>query len=94
MRRMMRRGRMKENVLGGNRESIVGFGRSGGEGRGCCRWGCCTILEWKGEEGKEMRGKEKREKIVGDVVVVVVDARKRVWLLRELSKEDCLESEG
>lgn len=93
MRRMMRRGRMKENVLGGIRESIVGFGRSGGEGRGCCRWGCCTILEKKGEEKEEMRGKEKREKIVGDVVVVV-DARKQVWLLRELSKEDCLESEG
>lgn len=35
-----------------------------------------------------MRGKEKREKIV------VGDARKRVWLLRELSKEDCLEREG
>lgn len=64
--------------------------RSAGEGRGCCRWGCCTILEKK-EEGEEMRGKEKREKIVD---VVVDDARKRVWLLRELSKEDCLEREG
>lgn len=36
-----------------------------------------------------MRGKE------GKIVVDVdVDARKRVWLLRELSKEDCLEREG
>lgn len=76
---------MKENVLGGNRESIDGFVRSGGEGRGCCRWGCCTILEKKGEGEEEMRGK---------IVDVVVDARKRVWLLRELSKEDCLEREG
>lgn len=35
-----------------------------------------------------MRG-EKREKIVDDF-----DARKQVWLLRELWKEDCLEREG
>lgn len=82
--RMMRR-MMKENVLGGNRESIFGFGRSAGEGRGCCRWGCCTILELK-EEGEEMRGKEGK--------IVVGDARKQVSLLRELSKEDCLEREG
>lgn len=67
---------------------MLGFGRSRGEGRGCCRWGCCTILEKKGEE--EMRGEE--GKIV--VVLVVDDARKRVWLLRELSKEDRLEREG
>lgn len=37
-----------------------------------------------------MRGEE--GKIV--VVLVVDDARKRVWLLRELSKEDRLEREG
>lgn len=61
---------------------MLGFGRSAGVGRGCCRWGCCTILEKKGE--KEMRGEK----------VVVGDARKRVWLLRELWKEDCLEREG
>lgn len=65
---------------------MLGFGRRGGEGRGCCRWGCCTILEKK-EEG-EMRGEE------GKIVDVVGDARKQVWLLRELSKEDCLEREG
>lgn len=37
-----------------------------------------------------MRGKE------GKIVVVLVgdDARKQVWLLRELSKEDRLEREG
>lgn len=69
---------------------MLGFGRSGGEGRGCCRWGCCTILEWKeeGEGEEEMRGKE------GKIVDVVGDARKQVWLLRELSKEDRLEREG
>lgn len=66
---------------------MLGFGRSAGEGRGCCRWGCCTILEWKGEEKEEMRGKEGKI-VVGD------DARKQVWLLRELSKEDRLEREG
>lgn len=37
-----------------------------------------------------MRGE--KGKIV--VVLVVGDARKRVWLLRELSKEDRLEREG
>lgn len=35
-----------------------------------------------------MRGKE------GKIVVGDVDARKQVWLLRELWKEDCLEREG